>query len=155
MACFHTLLVPYDFSPRADAALAAAVELGRPLGAALHLVHVIHLPSLAYGYAPYGASTVPPTLDMLAIREGAMGSLQEVADAVEMPTKPEPHVVDGTTVAEGIREVAEEIRADLIVMGTHGRSGLAHVILGSVAERTLRHAPCAVLTVHTPDEKAA
>lgn len=153
MSDFHKILVPYDFSPHARAALAMAVDLGRRLGAELHLLHVIQPPSHAYGYGAYGASAAPPPVDMVAVREGAMQSLRAVSDGVEdLPKQPEPHVVEGSSTAEMIRETAEQLSCDLIVMGTHGRTGLAHVFLGSVAERTLRRAPCPVLTVQAPDD---
>jgi nucleotide-binding universal stress UspA family protein len=156
MTEYRTLLVPYDFSPHARAALSTAIDLGQRLGADLHLLHVVQSPSHAYGYGAYGASAVPPPVDMVAVREGAMQSLQAVADGIEaLPKKPEPHVVEGTGTADMIREAAAELSADLIVMGTHGRTGLAHVFLGSVAERTLRCAPCPVLTVQAPDEEAS
>jgi universal stress protein A len=63
-------------------------------------------------------------------------------------------VVSGAP-ATAICETAEKIGADLIVMGTHGRTGIAHVFLGSVAERTIRHAPCPVLTVRGSEHGAA
>jgi nucleotide-binding universal stress UspA family protein len=61
------------------------------------------------------------------------------------------HLEVGTPFLE-IRAAAERYRADLIVMGTHGRTGLAHAVLGSVAERVVQHAPCPVLTVKAPRE---
>jgi nucleotide-binding universal stress UspA family protein len=155
MTEFQTILVPYDFSAHARAALSTAVDLAQRLGAELHLLHVVQSPSFVYGYGSYGAAGAPPPVDMVALREGATQSLQAVADAVkELPKTPVPHVVEGTSTAEMIREEAEELGADLIVMGTHGRTGLAHVFLGSVAERTLRRAPCPVLTVQAPEEAA-
>ena len=76
-----------------------------------------------------------------------------MASGVENPPgKVEAHVLEGSGIADMIIGAAEEHDADLIVMGTHGRTGLAHVFLGSVAERTLRRAPCPVLTVQAPDE---
>jgi len=156
MTEFRNILVPYDFSPHARAALSTAVALAQRLGAQLHLIHVVQSPSFVYGYGAYGAAAAPPPVDMATLREGAMQSLQAVADGVEdLPKQPAIHVVEGTSTAEMIREEAEELGADLIVMGTHGRTGLAHVFLGSVAERTLRRAPCPVLTVQAPEEKAA
>ena len=71
----------------------------------------------------------------------------------EAPGKVEAHVVEAAGIAEAICDAAETFGADLIVMGTHGRTGLAHVFLGSAAERTLRQAPCPVLTVRAPAEE--
>jgi nucleotide-binding universal stress UspA family protein len=153
MSEYQTFVVPYDFSAHARAALFAAVGLATKLGANLHLIHVIQPPTYGYG-AGMGAGAVAPAIDMAAVRERAMKSLRGVADGVvDFPGKVEPHVVEGTGIADMIRESAEELDADLIVMGTHGRTGLAHVFLGSVAERTLRGAPCPVLTVQAPDEE--
>lgn len=83
-----------------------------------------------------------------------MKSLREVAEGLpSLRGSVELHVVEGAGVAEMIGEVAESLGADLIVMGTHGRTGLAHVFLGSVAERTLSRAPCPVLTVQVPGDE--
>lgn len=86
-----------------------------------------------------------------------MEALRGVVDriAATVPGKLQPHVAVGSAVADLIRQTAAELGADLIVMGTHGRTGLAHVFLGSVAERTLRRAPCPVLTVQASEDDAA
>jgi nucleotide-binding universal stress UspA family protein len=148
MADYRRMIVAYDFSPHAQAALQVGVDLAGRLGADLHLVHVVQTP--AFAYSAYGGATIAP-IDMTQVREGAMASLGEVADGVAgLPGRCEAHVVEGVGVAAMIQETAEQLGADLIVMGTHGRTGLAHVFLGSVAERTLRGAPCPVLTVHAP-----
>lgn len=153
MSDYRTFVVAYDFSDHAQAALVAAVDLGRRLAADLHLVHVIRPLSYAYGLGAYGTGAVPPPVDMAGVREGAVESLRRVIGGIEnAPGKLEPHVVEGAAIADAIREAAERLNADLIVMGTHGRTGLAHVFLGSVAERTLRRAPCPVLTVQAPEE---
>jgi nucleotide-binding universal stress UspA family protein len=147
---FHRLLVPYDFSDHARAALGLARDLASRLGADLHLVHVINvLPYYSYpGYAGAAPVAVP---DLIELRDSVAKSLAEVAAEVSDPAgKVETHVVDGP-VADAICKCAEEIGAGLIVMGTHGRTGLAHVFLGSVAERTLRKAPCAVVTTRADE----
>jgi nucleotide-binding universal stress UspA family protein len=85
-----------------------------------------------------------------------MQSLREIAAAIEgAPGKVEAHVVEGASIVEMIRQYAEEVGADLIIMGTHGRTGLAHVFLGSVTERTLRSSPCPVLAVQATDQETA
>jgi nucleotide-binding universal stress UspA family protein len=159
MSDYRTILVPYDFSAHAEAALGVAADLGRRLGSDLHLVHVIQPPAYAYAYGTYGGAATPP-IDMREVSEGARKSLRNVADSIEadVPVSVEPHVVEGSGIADMLRESADELGADLIVMGTHGRTGLAHVFLGSVAERTLRRAGCPVLTVQAAEgqaEKAA
>ncbi len=155
MSDYRTFVVPYDFSVHARAALSTAVDLAKRLSADLHLVHVVHTPPYAYSYAPMlGAAAPPPQMDMVQVRENAMAFLRDVVDGIrDFPQKIEPHVVEGGSISDMIRESAEMLDADLIVMGTHGRTGVAHVILDSVAERTLRNAPCPVLTIQAPDDK--
>jgi universal stress protein A len=148
MADYRVLVVPYDYSDHARAALKEAAELARRLGGDLHLVHVVQSPLYMYSFAYAGeAAAVIPPIDMTEIREAAMKSLRDVIAELDIPGKVEPHVLEGASVAETLRETAVDLGADLIVMGTHGRTGLAHAFLGSVAERTLRSAPCPVLTV--------
>ncbi len=155
MSDYRTFLVPYDFSAHSRAALFAAVDLAKRFEADLHLLHVIQPPTFAYGYGAYGGAVAPPPVDMADVRDAAIRSLADVASGVEGATGAvEPHVIEGHGVAARICELAEKIGADLIVMGTHGRTGLAHVFLGSVAERTLRSAPCPVLSVQAREEGA-
>ncbi len=152
MGEYRRFVVPYDFSVHAEGALAVAIDLAQRLGAELHLVHVLQPP--AYSYGSYdGGVAVPPPFDPAEARDSAMRSLREVVDRIVATgfEKLEPHVAVGSNIAEMIRTSAENLGADLIVMGTHGRTGLAHVFLGSVAERTLRGAPCPVLTVQASE----
>jgi universal stress protein A len=155
MADYRTLLVPYDFSVHAKAALDAAVDLAGKLGANLKVLHIVQSPLAVYGLPyPEGSTMVPP-IDMVEIREACLKSLREVVAEVqaqiEGPGKIEAEVVEGMNIAETLRATAEKLNADLIVMGTHGRTGVAHVFLGSVAERILRTATCPVLTVKTQE----
>jgi universal stress protein A len=148
---FQTFVVPYDFSEHSRAALDTAVDLARRFSSELHLVHVIQPPALVFAaYAEPGV-VAPPPVSLLELRETAEAALSEVAVEVEAERlRAHTHVVESPNVSEAIREVAEKVSADLVVMGTHGRTGLAHVFLGSVAERTLRRSPCPVLTVQAP-----
>ena len=147
MSDYGIFVVPYDFSEHARAALDVAADLARRLSADVHLVHVVQTPAYVAGYGLYGGAAMPAPIDMASVREGAMKSLREVIAEIDVPGKLEPHVIEGVSVADKLRESAENLGADLIVMGTHGRTGIAHVFLGSVAERTQRTAPCPVLTV--------
>ena len=135
------ILVPCDFSPFSDGAVRRASDLGMAFDAGLHLLHVV---------APSGllASTEPEADRALQARQRLEQQL-------------EPHVVVKLCVERAapsgtphrvICEYAREHDIDLIVMGTHGRTGLAHAALGSVAERVLRAAPCPVLIVR-PDQE--
>ena len=152
MSEFRTFVVPYDFSEHARAALDTAIDLASRLGAEVHLFHVVAMPAYAYGFPPYGPPA-PAAVNLMEMRERAMNALRGlVAELEPIPIKLEPHVADGSSVADAVCDGADGLDADLVVMGTHGRTGLAHVFLGSVAERTLRKASCPVLTVRAPEE---
>ena len=150
MRDYRTILVPHDFSAHARAALSEATSLAKSLGAGLCLIHVVQPPIHAYGY---GAGPDENTFDLNEIHGRAARMLDDVADSIEnAPDRVDRHVVEAGSIAKAIQDAAREFEADLIVMGTHGRTGLAHVFLGSVAERTLRNAPCPVLTVQASEE---
>jgi nucleotide-binding universal stress UspA family protein len=153
---FRTFLVPYDFSAHSHAALAAALELAKRLDAEVHVLHVVLTPSYPYAYGVHPAAAAHLPIDTVELREAALRSLdQMIAKLGPSSPQPKPRVVEGTAIADTIQAVAEQLGADLIVMGTHGRTGLAHVFLGSVAERTLRKAPCPVMTVQGEEEQKA
>jgi len=151
MARFKQILVPIDFSPHSSAAFETAVEIARVFQSRIHLLHCYQIQP--GGIAPYGIAV--PSSYFSEIHEAAS---QQLADwqakhvpadiPIETSTLPE-------VPSEAIVKTAKEIGADLIVMGTRGLSGFKHVMLGSVAERTVRLAPCPVLTVHAPEEKSA
>jgi nucleotide-binding universal stress UspA family protein len=136
------ILFPTDFSPASDAVLRHATALARGNNATLLIVHVEE-PPLAYGSGElfYGVS------------DFSTESLQKMLDSVVPPDPTVPVVrrlVMGDPAAE-IPRVAKEENVDLIVMGTHGRTGLLRLLMGSVAELVVRRAPCAVLTVRQPE----
>jgi len=144
---FRSILVPLDFSSHSDAALALAIELARDAGAAIHLFHAYEIPFGAI--PPYGVA-IPDSL-LADVRDAAARRLEKAAHKVEAAgLKCETHLVHAPP-SDGIVEGAHSAGADLIVMGTRGLTGLQHVLLGSVAERTVRLAHCPVLTVHGPD----
>ena len=139
------VLCPIDFSEPAWAALEVAVEVARQYDAELTLFHAYELP----GYTlPEGSVVASPKM------------LQELAEQAEThlaewKRKAEAMGLRSVLTAKGIGEPALEIvdlakegAFDLIVVGTHGRTGLRHAILGSVAERVVRRAACPVLTIH-------
>ena len=150
MGDYRTFLIPYDFSDPVRAALFAGVDLARRLGADVHLVHVIQPPAYTYAGLPGTASAAATPL---GLNDEAARSLDDVAASLDVGSgSVTTHVLEGMNVAAIVCEAAEKLAADLIVMGTHGRTGLAHAFLGSVAERTVRQAPCPVLTVRAPEE---
>ena len=152
MADYRTILVPYDFSEHSRKALETALDLGRRFDSNLHLLHVVNPPSVAH--PTIGTAATPPASLLADLREAAAKSLDAVAAAIESrPGTVKAHIAVGGAIAEAIRETAETLGADLIVMGTHGRTGIARVFLGSVAERTLRGAPCPILMVCAEEEE--
>lgn len=149
MSEIRNILVPIDFSEHSDKALDFAISLAKGLGARLELLHCY--PINPGGISPYGI-VLPENLDR-EMRDAASSRMAEWREkAVD-----EGLDVDVTLTpafpSESISAIAEEHGSDLIVMGTRGLTGLRHVLLGSVAERTLRIAPCPVVTVkHESDD---
>lgn len=152
MALPKRILVPTDFSEPAAAALAYAKTLAEAVGASLEVLHVMEdpLPGLRQ---PDHVCSVP------AIREQLEREAGEQLKAVFTPEERTMlHAVTtahwGTPYAQ-ILKTASENNTDLIVMGTQGRGALLHALMGSVAERVVRHARCPVLTVHSTTKPAA
>ena len=140
------ILVPTDFSETADAALEYAKTLATNLGASLHLLHVFQDPFFAASYANEVFVPPPPQgreLELAAARDGLS---KRMSPAEEKRFAGTHAIVEGLTAKE-IVKYAEQYAIDLIVMGTHGRRGVAHLLLGSVAEHVVRTAGCPVLTV--------
>ena len=145
------ILCPVDFSDSSDHAMRYAVALAQTFGVALTLLHVV-APVVA---ALPGETALPDTLqtdidELAAACEARMqqtvGALAAEGHAVQ------PRVLNGVPFVEIIR-YARDAETDLIVMGTHGRTGLGHLLIGSVAERVVRKAPCPVLTVKHPEHE--
>jgi len=137
----HTILHPTDFSEQSRPAFDLACSLARDYGATLVVAHVAP-PPLAL--PTEGVVLGPVFEDTAELR----ARLEQVR-----PADPRVAVRHRLTIgppAEEILAAAEEEKADLIVMGTHGRGGLSRVLMGSVAEAVLRKAPCPVLTVRVP-----
>jgi len=137
------ILVATDFSEGSDEALDLAVDLGKPTGATVEIAHVVELGGsgrLPYGLVNYAddLGTIAMTVDL----ELSTRAERVTATGLRCYTR----MLEGNASREIVRE-AREAHADLIVIGTHGRRGLAHAMLGSVAERVVRHASCPVLTV--------
>lgn len=149
----RTILVPTDFSEDAEAALTAARECLALAGAVTRviLLHVYHVPAEYRSYGP--SSTFAKLSEDLSRR--FCDRLDELAGPLREPEEVD-HEVEVECVqgipAEVIVRRAEELGADLIAMGTHGRSGVAHLLLGSTAERVVQHAKCPVLTVRRPED---
>jgi len=135
------ILVATDFSEGSDEALDRAIEMAKVSGAEIEVLHVIELAEefpfgTTYFDADYGVlyASVDRELARRADRARAAG------------LRCETKIIEGTATTDIIQR-AQRIGADLVVVGTHGRTGLAHIVLGSVAERVVRRASCPVLTV--------
>jgi len=149
MPRFKQILVPIDFSEHSTAAFKVAVEIAKAFHSKIHLLHCYQIQP--GGISPYGIAI--PSDYFTELHEAASRQLEEWQ---------EKHVPAGVSVeastiseapSESIVKTAKEIGADLIVMGTRGLSGFKHVMLGSVAERTVRLAPCPVMTLHSPESR--
>jgi len=147
MPKFRKILCPIAFDNSSRAALEIACELAEARGATVHLLHVARVPT------PDMDVPLPFNADPRWERS-ARTKLERIArDKLEGKVRYQLHVVSGTPDDDVVR-MANEIGADLIVMATHGRKGLSHFILGSVAERVMRESDCPVLTMRTKAEPA-
>ena len=152
MTTFHQILVPIDGSSTSDCALGEAIRLGKATGAKLHLLHVVDEISHVHGFEPPGSYTS----EILPwVRKAGEKVL---AQAVEKAHN-QGADADGVLVMEGARRICDHVveqalraKADLIVVGSHGRRGIGRVLLGSDAEQIVRHASVPVLVVRATDD---
>jgi nucleotide-binding universal stress UspA family protein len=141
----HHMLIPLDFSPDAERALDYAIKLAQRFQARLTLLHVVHLPPIAdVNLAAYIGE----------VEAGAQQEMETYQKRVQEAGVAETiRIVHGVPFQE-IIDIAKDIQADLIIMGTHGRTGVPHLLLGSVAERVVRLAPCPVLVTRRQETAA-
>jgi len=139
------ILFPTDFSHTGDAALEMATALARDTGATLLIVHTEEPPTAYGGGELYYGMPEPATED-----------LRKMLHKVVPPDKAVPYehrLITGDP-AHAVVRLAKDEEVDMIVMGTHGRTGLSRILMGSVAEAIVRRAGCPVLTYKEPDSKA-
>ncbi len=140
---FHNILCPVDFSDCSREALVKAVEIAKENRARLTLIHAYQYPTTE------GALYVRDILSQIQAE-----ARQAVAGFCAEATKLGAEGVEGVAILgvayDEVVKRARELGCDLIVMGTHGRSGLKHAFIGSVAERVVRYAPCTVMVVRAP-----
>jgi nucleotide-binding universal stress UspA family protein len=152
MNAFEKILVPVDFTPHSADAVRMACDVALHYSASITLVH-IHEPvdyALPEGYVLY----TPDQLSRLTAEfETRLRGTQRDVEALGV-SRVDTRLLQGSAAVE-IAELAHSGNFDLIVMGTHGRTGLRHVLMGSVAERVLRTAPCPVLTVKARESSKA
>jgi nucleotide-binding universal stress UspA family protein len=149
MRRIEKILVPVDFSEHSARALEMAIDLAKAFGAGIQLLHCYQIQP--FGISPYGIA-LPEGFDS-EVRQAAELRVDEwrgkvLLEGIEVEVR-----LSSRFPSLEISETASEVGADLIVMGTRGLSGIKHVLLGSVAERTLRLAPCPVLTVKASGEE--
>jgi nucleotide-binding universal stress UspA family protein len=142
MLKIKTILHATDFSERSNNALHVACSLARDYGATLVVLHVAPPPIIAYG----GVMTAPPPPQ--TDRRALMAQLRQL-QSPDSKVRLEHRLEEGDAANEILR-VAQESHSDVIVLGTHGRTGLGRLLMGSVAEVVVRKALCPVLTVKTP-----
>lgn len=144
MKRFHVILHPTDFSPGSDAAFQYACDLARDYDARLAVVYAVEPISPITGD---GIMIPFDQTDIMVAAQTKLDNIQAVGPAVRTEK-----LLRVGPAAAAIVAAAHELNADLIVMGTHGRTGLGRLLIGSVAEAVLRKADCPVLTVkaHTP-----
>jgi nucleotide-binding universal stress UspA family protein len=137
------ILVAHDFGDVSDAALKFAIDLAEKLGARVTIVHAYEIPVYSF---PEGVAI---TADVGGqVRMLTSDALDRVVRAAARPGLDLHGMLRQGPAWSEIAAAATELHADLVVIGTHGRRGLAHALLGSVAEKVVRTAPCPVLTVH-------
>jgi nucleotide-binding universal stress UspA family protein len=143
MIALKNILVPTDFGEAAEAALRYGRALAETFGADLHLLHVMDASLFLARFA-----------DPAAIEAATQEQLRDRLDASE-PRRFSTHAVlrKSEPAPEAIVRYAKSASIDLIVMGTHGHKGAAHMLMGSVAERVVRTAPCPVMVVRHPERE--
>ena len=152
MSAIKKILVPTDFSHASREALRYACSLADDLKASLHILHATNYPYFVRGYMDYYPLPQEVFDD---IERSATKNLNDLLSAEDMEKY---HVTlvhrSGSAVEEVLGYLREQGDIDLIVMATHGRGGVARFMMGGVADRIVRTAPCPVLTIRVPDEPA-
>jgi nucleotide-binding universal stress UspA family protein len=151
MINLRRILVPTDFSEHSKNALRYAAAFADKFGAEVFLLHVFQdLAIFQPDAVTVAPQATPPIEQMLAAARTALE--RSIREGPCAGVKVHPEVGEGSTFEEIVR-FAKEKNIDLIIMGTHGRGWLAHVLLGSVTEKVVRKAPCPVLTVRHPEHE--
>jgi nucleotide-binding universal stress UspA family protein len=148
----RTILLPTDFSDCGNYALSFAASLARTFGASIICVHVIEPMVPTVGYS--GMTEPLPIADISdQLEDSAERELPKLAECEECAgLAVEEVIVHGEAASEIVR-VAKDRRVDLIVVSSHGRTGLGRILFGSTAEAVVRHAPCPVLVVKPSPEE--
>jgi nucleotide-binding universal stress UspA family protein len=152
MMVLKRILVATDFGAAAAVALTYGRELARRFGASLDVVHVCDdANARAFGIEGFAVDVPDLQGQLEASAQQQLDGLLDDEDRTALMAQ--AVVVVSSSPALAIVEHAKQSKADLILIGTHGRAGIAHVLMGSVAERVVRTAPCPVLTVRHPERE--
>lgn len=153
MLPFKKILSPTDFSELSYEAMKAANELALHFSAELYVVHVVPPIPTANVPAPTSPSSFHISSYRQELEESSKKSLDEIVkQQISKEVRAHPIVLEGDASYQIVR-IAEEENVDLIVIATHGETGWRRLVLGSVAEKVGRLAPCAVLTIHAPHKE--
>ena len=147
MAAFRHILVPTDFGKHAQRAIDLAVELSQKFDASLTLLHAYEVPTYAYA-----AMSLAPVDLLSSVEEAAQQDFEAAVVALRARAPGAKGILRRGIPWEVILAAIDETHGDLVVMGTHGHRGIAHILLGSVAEKIVRLSPIPVLTVRAPSE---
>ena len=149
MSNIRQILVPTDFSDGSAAATEQALGLARAFGATVTLFHAYNVPSYVF---PDGSTFIAGPDVAVRIEREVADALASAARAAERQSA--VPVLTRSAIGAPFEEILRASNEfDLVVMGTHGRTGVRHLLLGSVAEKVVRHASCPVLTVRVPEHR--
>jgi len=152
MIAIKNVLVATDFSAPSETALNYARAMARSFGAQLHVLHIFE-PLWITSADVVGGGVALATM-IQGLEDTARKQLEEaVTEADRRELKAVAEMVTSESPAREIANYANEHKVDLLVIGTHGRSGISRMLIGSVAEKVVRLAPCPVLTVHHPEHE--
>jgi nucleotide-binding universal stress UspA family protein len=145
------VLVATDFGKASDSALAYGREFARTFGARLHVLHVVENPMIWAGSESVGVDLVRMQKDLEDAAVQQMDRLLTPEDRQQL--RAVSVIRTGRTAAVEIVSQAKLANIDVIILGTHGRTAVSHMLMGSVAEKVVRLAPCPVLTVRHPEHE--
>ncbi|MEI6244493.1 MAG: universal stress protein [Acidobacteriota bacterium] len=152
MIAIKNVLVATDFSAPSETALNYARAMARSFGAQLHVLHIFE-PLWITSADVVGGGVALATM-IQGLEDTARKQLEDaVTEADRRELKAVAEMVTSESPAREIANYANEHKVDLLVIGTHGRSGISRMLIGSVAEKVVRLAPCPVLTVHHPEHE--
>ena len=152
MSSYHQILVPVDGSPTSEKALDEAIRLAQLTGARLRLLHVVDELGYVNGFEP-AMNYLNDIIPLMRVAGEKLLS-HDRQKALDKGVEVDSVLIDEGSgrIFEHVAEQATRLKADLIVVGSHGRRGIGRILLGSDAEQIVRHAPVPVLVVRAPED---